>query len=140
VSLRDILNNFIRAVIKEAERNPEFKAALNDALGISPGKPKPKQPKKGASSEPAGSGDVKRGKNRRPPAAFDPVQKVRDGEIVLRDALKNLSLDQLRDIVAEYGMDKRAMRWVKPERVIDLIVEMSIARASKGDTFFKPGE
>ncbi|MGG5543675.1 hypothetical protein P4G95_02685 [Burkholderia vietnamiensis] len=135
MSLRNSLNRLMRAVIEEAERNPEFEAALNDALGTPSGTRK--QPK-----EVTVAGDAKRGKNRRPPAVLDPVQVVRHGETVLRAALEKLSLDQLRDIVAEYGMDpgRLAMKWVDTARVMDRIVELSIARARKGDAFRKPAD
>ncbi|MGC8210072.1 hypothetical protein [Ralstonia pseudosolanacearum] len=140
MSLRNTLNRLTRVVIEEAERNPEFEAALNDALGNSP-LDKRKQPKDRPVAEPPG-GDAKRGKNRRPPAALDPVQVVRDGESVLRAALEKLSLDQLRDIVAEYGMDpsRLVMKWVDSARVVDRIVELSTARARKGDAFRKPAD
>ena len=138
MSLRNTLNRLMRVVIEEAERNPDFEAALNDALGTSTqGKRKP--PKEDALGS-ADDGEAKRGKNRRAPAALDPVQVVRDGEPTLRSALEKLSLEQLRDIVAEYGMDpgRLVMKWNTPERVIDRIVEMSVARAHKGNAFRKP--
>jgi hypothetical protein len=130
----------MRVVIEEAERNPEFEAALNDALGASLGKQK--LPKDSYEDGPAKTSNAKRGKNRRPPAALDPIQVVREGEIALRAALESLSLDQLRDIVAEYGMDptRLVMKWVDAPRVIDRIVELSTARARKGDAFRKPAD
>lgn len=139
MSLRNTLTRLTRVVIDEAERNPEFEAALNDALGTLP-IGKRKQPKEGSAAEPICGGEGRRGKNRRPPAALDPVQVVRDGEAVLRAALEKLSLEQLRDIVAECGMDpsRLVMKWMDPVRVMDRIVELSIARARKGDAFRKP--
>lgn len=139
MSLRNTLNRLVRVVIEEAERNPEFEAALNDALGAQVGKRK--QPKGAPVVESAGS-EAKRAKNRRPPAVLDPVQVVRDGETTLRASLEKLSLDQLRDIVAEYGMDpsRLVMKWVDSARVIDRIVELSTARARKGDAFRKPAD
>lgn len=139
MSLRNTLNRLVRVVIEEAERNPEFEAALNDALGAQAGKRK--QSKEAPAVESAGS-EAKRGKNRRPPAVLDPVQVVRDGETTLRASLEKLSLDQLRDIVAEYGMDpsRLVMKWVDSARVIDRIVELSTARARKGDAFRKPAD
>lgn len=137
MSLRTTLSRLMRVVIEEAERNPEFEAALTDALGTtSPAR----KPPKSVAAEPPDSGDAKRGKNRRPPAVLDPVQVVRDGESALRGALEKLNLDQLRDIVAEYGMDpgRLVMKWTTPERVVDRIVEMSLTRAHKGDAFRKP--
>jgi hypothetical protein len=135
VSLRNILNRLVRVVLEEAERNPDFEAALNNALN-----PTIPQRKVANEIEANEHGEAKRGKNRRAPAKLDPVQVVRDGEPALRSALEELSLDQLRDIVAEYGMDpsRLVMKWVATERVIDRIVEMSIARAHKGSAFRKP--
>ena len=55
----------------------------------------------------------------------------------LRSQLSALSLDQLRDVVAEYGMDqgKLVMKWKDPVRVMDRIVEIALARAQKGHAF-----
>lgn len=141
MSLRNTLNRLMRVVIEEVERNPRFEAALNDALGASSSKRE--QPKEDRAAVPAtGAAEAKRGKNRRPPAALDPVHVVRDGETALRAALEKLSLDQLRDIVAEYGMDsaRLVMKWIDPARVIDRIVELSITRARKGDAFRRPAD
>jgi len=46
-------------------------------------------------------------------------------------------LEQLKDIVADYGMDpgKLVMKWKSSDKVIDRIVEISLARAQKGDAF-----
>ena len=137
MSLRNTLNRLMRVVIEEAERNPDFEAALNEALGSTPSK---RKPSKTEALDHVEDGEAKRGKSRRAPAALDPVQVVRDGEPALRIALEKLSLEQLRDIVAEYGMDpgRLVMKWNTPERVIDRVVEMSIARAHKGSAFRKP--
>ena len=139
MSLRNTLNRLIRVVIEEAERNPDFEAALDDALDSTSSK---RKPTKAEAIGQVANGDVKRGKNRRAPAALDPVQVVRDGEPALRSALEKLPLEQLRDIVAEYGMDpgRLVMKWNTPERVIDRIIEMSIARAHKGSAFRKPAD
>ena len=137
MNLRSTLNRLVRVVIEEAGRNPPFEAALNEALGTGL---KHKSDERLHASEPPDNGGLKRGKNRRPQATLDPVQVVREGESALRSALKKLSLDQLLDIIAEYGMDpgRQVMKWKVPERVIDRIVEMSTARAHKGDAFRKP--
>lgn len=137
MSLRDTLTRLMRVVIEEAERNPDFEAALNDALGSTPSKRKPSKAEAPGQVE---DGEAKRGKNRRAPGALDPVQVVRGGELALRSALDKLSLEQLRDIVAEYGMDpgRLVMKWNTRERVIDRIIEISITRAHKGSAFRKP--
>lgn len=137
MSLRNTLNRLVRVVLDEAERNPRFEAELVDALNDPVAKRKP--PK---NDPPPSDAESKRGKNRREAAVLDPVQLVRDGEATLRVALGPLSLEQLRDIVAEYGMDqgRLVMKWATPERVIDRIVEMSAARAQKGNAFRRPAE
>ena len=137
MKLRNTLNRIVRVLIEEAERNPGFDAALKDAIGSD--LDKSKAPQK-ANSDKVDEGVVKRGKNRRAAASLDPVQLVRDGEAALRNALEGLSLEQLRDIVAEYGMDpgRLVMKWNTPERVIDRVVEMAVARAQKGSAFRKP--
>ena len=139
MSLRNTLNRLMRVVIEEAELNPNFEAALQDALDSTPSKRKQTRVE---TSGQVKDGKSKRGRNRRTPAILDPVQVVRDGELVLRSALEKLSLEQLRDIVAEYGMDpgRLVMKWNTPERVIDRVVEMSIARAHKGSAFRKPAD
>jgi hypothetical protein len=139
VNLRNTLNRLMRVVLEEVERNPEFEAALTDALSSTAAKRKASKEDGTGQSD---HGEPKRGKNRRAPAVLDPVQVVRDGEPALRDALGKLSLDELRNIVAEYGMDpgRLVMKWATPERVIERIVEMSITRAHKGNAFRKPAE
>lgn len=137
--LRNTLKRLIQVVIDEAERNADFEAALSDALGTNPNKHR--LSKADGLGKPD-DGETKRGKNRRAPAVIDPVQVVRDGETALRGALEKLSLEQMRDIVAEYGMDpgRLVMKWNSPERVVDRIVEMSVARAYKGNAFRKPSD
>jgi hypothetical protein len=47
--------------------------------------------------------------------------------------------EPVQDIVADYGMDagKLLMKWKTPERIIDRNVEVSLARAVKGDVFLR---
>lgn len=80
---------------------------------------------------------VARSANRRPPAVLDPVALATHGEDQLRAELAPLTIDQLKDIVADYGMDRDslAMRWKIAGRVIDRIVEVSMSRARKGSAF-----
>jgi hypothetical protein len=48
-----------------------------------------------------------------------------------------LNLEQLKDIVADFGMDpgKLVRKWKTPDRVIDKIVEVSMGRVKKGEGF-----
>ena len=74
---------------------------------------------------------------RRAPALVDPLALARQGEEVLRTELSALGIEQLKDVVAQHGMDpgKLVMKWKDSARIIDRIVELSLARPSKGDAF-----
>lgn len=131
MNLRRTLNQLVQIIMEEADRTPEFKEKLLRTLG-----------QKGESSatdridtkSPTEGG---RPKNRRMAAILDPVELVASGEQTLRRRLASLSVDQLQDIVSEYGMDpgRLVAKWKTPERIIDRIVEMAVARAQKGDAF-----
>lgn len=125
MKLRSKLLELARAVADAADRDPELANRLSEIFGAPAAKPKKPTPAKG------------RAKNRRAAATIDPVAVVGEGEGVLRDRLSALSLEQLRDVVAEYGMDpgKLVMKWKDPDRVIDRIVEIALARAQKGHAF-----
>src|SRR5262249_17432711 len=79
-------------------------------------------------------------KHRRTPAVLDPFEEYKKGEAVLRERLTALNLDQLRDIVAQYGMDrsKLAMKWKDQGRLLDLIVSTVTSRSEKGHAFRTP--
>lgn len=148
VIVRRTLSSLFRVVLDEANRNPDFEASLRRALSAAGGASqdeanRSKQGRKpheqhGSKDAPVGSStDLKRSSNRRPPAVLDPVQIARDGEQALRTALSVLHIDQLHDIVADFGMDpgKLVMKWRTEKRVIERIVEISLTRARKGDAF-----
>jgi hypothetical protein len=71
----------------------------------------------------------------------DPVELARQGEAALRARLAGLNLEQLKDVVADYGMDpgKLVLKWKTADRIIDRIVEVSIGRAKKGEGFLSSG-
>lgn len=137
------LRRLFDAVIAEAERSPAFARRLQDALGaLAP--PPPRGAELDASATPSESAAstttataAKRRGGRRPAGALDPFAAAQEGEGALRARLGELSLDQLKDIVAEHGMDpsKLAMKWKKPERVADLVVSTVRERMEKGDAF-----
>lgn len=145
---RRMLSSLFRVVLEEANKNPDFEARLLDVLAaagfapikegarLKPGKKQPNQRHRTDASI-AGAAETKRPGNRRPSAVLDPVKIAREGEQPLRAALGELTLDQLHDIVADYGMDpgKLVMKWRTAKRIIDRIVEISLARARKGDAF-----
>lgn len=143
---RRTLRNLFRVILDEADKNPDFEARLLDALaaaGFAPIKETapPKRGKKHqggrADASVGGVLEAKRPGNRRPPAVLDPIKVAREGEQALRAALGELTLDQLHDVVADYGMDpgKLVMKWRTDKRIIDRIVEISLARARKGEAF-----
>ncbi|NNC27860.1 hypothetical protein HKM21_01060 [Longimicrobium terrae] len=74
---------------------------------------------------------------RRAAGVLDPFAVDQEGDGVLRARLAALSLDELKDIVAEHGMDpsKLAMKWKKPDRLVDLIATTVRERLHKGDAF-----
>jgi hypothetical protein len=131
MTLRSALANLARAVADEAEHNPNFARRVSEALRLG------REATGGRSGATPTSANERRARNRRPAAAFDPVVVARDGEDILRARLTELSLEQLKDIVAEFGMDpgKLVLKWKSPEKVIDRIVEISVPRSQKGDAF-----
>lgn len=112
--LKDMLMGLVRGIVAEVDKNEEFASLLINALSK-------QQPKK----------------KKRERAVLNPVMMLIDGDDSLSEKLQNLSEEQLKDIIAEYGMDsaKLAMKWKSKERLIALIVETSERRASKGDVF-----
>jgi hypothetical protein len=75
---------------------------------------------------------------RRAPAKLDPFKVLADGnELDLVERLADLSLEDLRDVVAQFGMDPRrlVMKWKDPQRVREHIVTTTVKRSRKGDAF-----
>jgi len=119
------LARLLTVVAEEAARSPRFATALSTALAGAP---------------PAESAPARRG-GRRAPGVLDPYEVYGStGEAGLRTALAGLQLEELRDIVAQHGMDndKLAMKWKNPSRVIGRIVERVVARVAKGSAFRGP--
>ena len=139
--LAELLTKLAAAVADEASHNVRFRSRLSDVLNISCPQsalaatdgavPVNRPPSVGASKP-----QVKRG--RRAPGPWDPFTVYAElGEPGLRDRLNALELEQLRDIIAEHGMnhDGKAMRWKTADRVVGRIVERVVDRAAKGDAF-----
>jgi hypothetical protein len=75
---------------------------------------------------------------RRAPAKLDPFKiLVEGGEHALMVKLTNLDPEELRDVVAQFGMDPRrlVMKWKDAQRVREHIVATTIQRSRKGDAF-----
>ncbi|MEA3034053.1 MAG: hypothetical protein QOH86_2069 [Sphingomonadales bacterium] len=134
MNAKKTLNALFREILQEANANPSFRARLEAVLnpqskaGVSKSR---RPPREGGTPQP------KRPSNRRPPAVLDPVHLARQGEDLLRAELAKLDLEQLRNVVAEYGMDpgKLVLKWRDEERVIERIVEVARGRAHKGSAF-----
>jgi hypothetical protein len=122
MKLKKALTDLVRAVIDEAERNPEFAHRIEQALGLET------QAEKKVATRPV---------NRRAPAVLDPVDLARQGEAVLRARLAELNLEQLKDIVAEWGMDsgKLVLKWKDSARMTNHIIEFALRRVKKGSAF-----
>lgn len=113
----------VGVVAGEASSNARFARALQAAFSAS---------QKDVSNLPA------RRSGRRAPGVLDPFAVYGEsGASGLERRLAELSLEQLRDIIAEHGMDhdRLAMKWKDPTRVIDRIIEKVAARTSKGSAF-----
>ena len=125
--LKTKLTRLASIIAEQASRDPEFARQIEEIMGTRP----TTRSKVGTTS----SGDRKGG--RRAPAVVNPVANAVSGSEALRSALEPLNLEQLLDIVAEYGMDpsKLVMKWKDRDKVIERIIEVSISRATKGDAF-----
>ncbi|KAB7761331.1 hypothetical protein [Mycolicibacterium mucogenicum] len=124
--LAEMLSTIIKAIADEATRSPRFANALTAPLYPRSSGPPP----------------AKRSARRRP-GVIDPFAVYNDiGEEGLRRRLFKLDLEELRDLIAEHGMDhdRLAMKWKDPKRVIDRIVEKVAARSAKGSAFRSTSE
>ncbi|MFR4397003.1 MAG: hypothetical protein ACLT4A_00210 [Anaerobutyricum soehngenii] len=124
-NLKKNMKVLFNLIVDEAEKNEEFAEALSKIFC----KETPGKKIKNNTGE-------KRASNRRDKAILDPIKLAEDGELSA-DVLLPLSEKELKDIVAEYGMDssKLAMKWKAKDRLIQLILDTSFRRASKGDAF-----
>lgn len=113
------------AIMDEAERNKEFADTISGIF---------------EDFSERGNGQIsnggKRGANRRDKAILDPIKLAEEGSLT-KELLEPLSEKELKDIIADYGMDpsKLAMKWKDRDRIIQLIIDISMRRASKGDAF-----
>jgi hypothetical protein len=106
----------LEQAVAEAARDPEFGRALRRAIDTA-------MPKR---------------RRRREPAVVDVFAAYASGgERELRRVLTPLTVDELKDIVAQHRMDRSqlALKWRTPDRLIDLIVTQTLSRAHKGEAF-----
>ena len=127
MSTHDHLSQVFEVILEEVRTRPGFSERLAQALNADqaqePSKPEPRP----------------RARNRRSQPVLDPMQLYAAGENCLRAGLANLSIEQLKDIIAEYGMDTRrlAMRWKQRARLEELIMTTVGERHAKGSAFRK---
>lgn len=116
------LKKLFDLILDLIKNDPGLALRVEEALGIV------EKPKQAKTSKKKGS---------RAPAVLDPVAEFMLGEPVLRERLKHLSLEQLKDILAEFAMDPAGniARGRKPEKFIDHITITARSRAKLGDAF-----
>lgn len=110
--------------LAEVERNDMLRAKVEGILGHS------KEPVASSSKQAM----------RRKPGRFDPMTVHRERPADLARRLDELNEEELKDIIAEHGMDrtKLAMKWKDKQRLVDLIKTTVESRAQKGDAFRSP--
>lgn len=121
-ALAQQLAELFTAITREATGHKPFLKALGTALG---------------SVDPSALNYPNNRSPRRAPGIVDPFELYVSGEDTLRQRLSDLTIDQLKDIIAEHGMDrdKLAMKWRTQNRLIDRIIETVKLRFNKGEVF-----
>ena len=121
--LAERLRAVMEVIVEETRSNPKLarrlKKALDDSTNeVEENKQKPRR-------------------NRRNPPSLDPFTLFEKGEDHLRNALAELNLDQLKDVVAGHRMPQvsLALKWKTTERLVELIVDTVKTRSHKGDVF-----
>ncbi len=123
MNVQRTLKRLLDTVIEETDKNPAFAERIAAALGS-------QQVHSNRDTPPKRPG-------RRSPGVLDPFAVFSRGEGALRQQLAALTIDQLKDIVAEHGMDpsKLALKWRTKDRLVDLIATTVRNRTGKGDAF-----
>lgn len=122
--MKNRLKSVFDEILREINRNAELRQRINQLLGAE-------------ANQRDISKEVKRRRNRRAPALVDPYREFAHGEDKLREQLRSLTVEQLKDIVSEHALDsaRLALKWKSTERLIDLIVTTVRSRIQKGDAF-----
>ncbi|MEQ8997299.1 MAG: hypothetical protein RID53_12455 [Coleofasciculus sp. B1-GNL1-01] len=123
IKLLDEVRPDPQATLTKYQHDPDFAQEIDSLFQILSTKSKSRSKKR---------------RTRRRTSVFDPVELYHQkGEKHLREQLQQLEVEQLKDMIAEHGMDssRRAMRWKKRDRLIELIVKTASCRARKGDAF-----
>lgn len=126
MDMEKLLKAFYEVIIDEVNRNEEFsnklKKILLENVKIEKNKSKTKGKKRVLLEK-----DV----------LINPYDILIEGKEVLENKLREVELQDLKNIVEYYSMDpsKSFKRWRKKERLIDLILEVSTLRVNKGNAF-----
>jgi hypothetical protein len=114
------LRRIFRVLAEVVEKDPTLSKRIEEALDGSAGKSPPSQ-----------------NRRRRKPALLDPFTEYSQGEESLLAKLRQLDIEALKDIVAQYGMDPSmlVMKWKSLNRLVDHIMTTVRARAQRGDAF-----
>ena len=81
-------------------------------------------------------------KSKRNPSKINPIRLWEEGEERLQEKLAKLDLNELKDVVAEYGLDPKgsANRFRKREKLEELILEGAKRTATRGNAFWNAME
>ncbi|MDQ1200486.1 hypothetical protein [Rhodococcus sp. SORGH_AS_0303] len=134
-----LLTRLFQVIADEAVRTPRFATAVTAALAVTAGSggggesdgpvvPKPQKRQRATPAKKVG----------RQPGMFDPFEVLKvSGEEELFEKLSQLTVDQLRDIIAEQEIDtrKEAARKRSAGPIVVWTVERVKALASKGSVF-----
>ncbi|GAA3459519.1 hypothetical protein GCM10018963_15320 [Saccharothrix longispora] len=133
------LARLVSAVAGEAVRNGRLARSLAVALATREDVASTSRAARPRTTDTPSSAHTGRARsNRRTPGPWDPFAVFNEvGADGLRERLLELDLEQLRDIIAEHGMDadKLAMKWKDTSRVAERIVERVMSRSEKGSAF-----
>lgn len=116
------LKEIIEIILEEAKKNKDFEEALKGALYRE-------------------KSDLVKAKTKcrikRESAKINPLIEVEKGENDLRQKLEELNIQELKNVIYDYGLDnmKNSVRWKKKEKFVNLIIEMSKKKISKGNAF-----
>lgn len=126
-----LLNEIFKEFLKEVHSNPSLKSHIEVILE----KYFPKTDKLSPKTDKPSTRT-----RRRKLGIFDPMMVYRENPENLKSRLIRLNIEELKDIVAEQGMDrsKLAMKWKDKDRLIQLIVTTVETRVHKGDAFRAP--
>lgn len=120
-----IWNKLSKCIAEEITSNEAFAKKISDIIEDA-------TPKSSASAQ------APKKSNRRAKAKVNPFLEYDAGEAALLAALEPLNIEELKDVVAENGMDsaRLAMKWKNREKLVALIVDMTKRRSSRGDAFW----